>query len=264
MRNRDILGDKIVNYVRESIEYDKFNFVLGNRDINEGSVKKIKKSMQEYGWVGSAIDVNENYEIIDGQHRFTACKELGLPVRYVLTEGYGLKEIEITNVTGTRWGLMDYINMGANTGNSDYAIFRDMVETEKFTQSTIVMLFARHQGVSETDLKEIIKTGNFKASGLEQVRDFLDKAKDFFKIAKYKKYKDHEFLRAFVEVWELEGYDHEHMKKKIDPDKRGFMLKAQVDRHEYIKMLCHDIYNILSSKKIIYNAYDETFKVENR
>ena len=35
------------------------------------------------------IIVNENYEIIDGQHRYSASKELGLPIRYIVGEGYG-------------------------------------------------------------------------------------------------------------------------------------------------------------------------------
>ena len=41
----------------------------------------------------TVIIVNENYEIIDGQHRFEVIKELNLPLRYIICEGYGFAAI---------------------------------------------------------------------------------------------------------------------------------------------------------------------------
>lgn len=70
--------------MQESKEYNNFKFLSANRPIDYNHVNKIKKSLQEYGFLDSQpITVNSEMEIIDGQHRFVACKEMGLPIKFV-------------------------------------------------------------------------------------------------------------------------------------------------------------------------------------
>lgn len=80
-------------------DYEKFNHLSGNRIINELNLAKIKKSMEE-NFLISPILVNEHLEIIDGQHRLQAVKELGFPVYYFVNKGYGLKEVQALNSNG--------------------------------------------------------------------------------------------------------------------------------------------------------------------
>lgn len=60
-------------------EYHKFSFISTNRDINLSHVKNIMESIVEHGLL-EEITCNENYEIIDGQHRFKALQKLDLPI----------------------------------------------------------------------------------------------------------------------------------------------------------------------------------------
>ena len=53
--------------------YDMFKKIGGNRKINKANYAKIVKSMKEEQLI-IPIVVNERYEIIDGQHRYTACR----------------------------------------------------------------------------------------------------------------------------------------------------------------------------------------------
>ena len=69
--------------IKVTTNYDLFSFMPGNRDIAKKNmlVKSIEKiDLTEY----KPIIVNENYVIIDGQHRFMACKELEKPIYYII------------------------------------------------------------------------------------------------------------------------------------------------------------------------------------
>lgn len=92
---QELIGkDTVVNIVYETTDYDKFVIVDGNRIIDH--VEHIKQSMKEH-YVPNAILVNEKFEILDGQNRFKAQKELGKPVRYIVEEGLGIVDARAMN-----------------------------------------------------------------------------------------------------------------------------------------------------------------------
>ena len=65
--------------------YDQFVLLGNNRDVREGHVKAIMRSLEKNGnWtLRRPIDVNESFHVIDGQHRLEACTRLGIPVGYI-------------------------------------------------------------------------------------------------------------------------------------------------------------------------------------
>lgn len=87
--------------------YKQFKFIDGNRDVNHAA--KIKKSIEAVGFLMCPILVNEKMEIIDGQGRFTACKDMELPVYYVTQPGLGIEEVRQMNAVSTNWKLAEYI-----------------------------------------------------------------------------------------------------------------------------------------------------------
>ena len=72
------------NAKQQSTNYDEFRTLNANRNVSENHVKQIKAAIETVGNLTEVVPiiVNENKEIIDGQHRFEACKELGLPIFY--------------------------------------------------------------------------------------------------------------------------------------------------------------------------------------
>lgn len=68
--------------VRRTNDYDKFKFIEFNRPINKTHLATLKNKI-EHKDMQTIITVDYNYGILDGQHRFTAYKELGLPFNYV-------------------------------------------------------------------------------------------------------------------------------------------------------------------------------------
>ena len=104
-------------------DYDLFRKLIGNRDVDIKRIQKIKKSILEIGYVTSPILVNEKMEIIDGQGRFYALKELGMPIDYIVEEGLGYKECVGMNVYQTNWTAYDYIISYATRGYKSYEYF---------------------------------------------------------------------------------------------------------------------------------------------
>src|ERR1039458_10319262 len=84
MQHRRVVKTKAENTVQLYVtkNYDIFIRMIGNRPINESHVTHLKKKIQDEGNLTSEfpINLNEKMEIIDGQHRIMALKQLGYPV----------------------------------------------------------------------------------------------------------------------------------------------------------------------------------------
>lgn len=147
--------------IYETDEYNMFRFLEGNRDINHAN--KIIKSIEEIGLLLSPILVNEKYEIIDGQGTYTACKALGLPVRYVIQNGIGVKEAQYLNKFQTNWGINDYIHsysVGTERKDSFVNLTVVMKQFPEFDHNIII------RASSETGNRQVqgksIKDGDYQ------------------------------------------------------------------------------------------------------
>lgn len=110
-------------------DYSKFKYLLGNRNLTETRKKKIMNSIKKVGYVMNPIIVNEKMEIIDGQGRHAACKELGLPIYYVVAEGASTDECINLNIGQTNWGITDYVKFYADGGNENYKQLMQLINT---------------------------------------------------------------------------------------------------------------------------------------
>ena len=90
-----------VDYVYSTADYSAFKKLTGNRDILENRKNLIISSINERGWIRNPVVVNDNMEIIDGQGRFEALKELGLPIEYVVAHGATISDCIALNIKQT-------------------------------------------------------------------------------------------------------------------------------------------------------------------
>ena len=92
-------NDEAVKSIFKTYDYDKFTIMEDNRKIYDGHVKDMEDNISRIGYVsGKPILVNEKFEIIDGQHRYIACRDLNEPIYYSIEEGATASLAPDTNV----------------------------------------------------------------------------------------------------------------------------------------------------------------------
>lgn len=113
--------------VQKTIDYSKFRTLKGNRDVSPVRVAKIIKSIKNVGYVINPIIVNEKMQVIDGQGRLQALKELQLPVYYLVVPHTGIEECISMNIYQEKWSTIDYVKSYAKRGLSDYKTLLDAI-----------------------------------------------------------------------------------------------------------------------------------------
>lgn len=104
--------------LHETKNYDSFDFLSYNREINQSKVKSLMKSIRIHGLL-DPIKVSKDKKILDGQHRFIALRTLRLPIHYVVSNNYTVQHVPEINSTQTSWKLADYAKYQADRGNVD-------------------------------------------------------------------------------------------------------------------------------------------------
>jgi|TARA_R110000782_G_C14708658_1_gene402884 hypothetical protein len=108
--------------IKKSKDYSQFSFRQDNRPINIGHVHSLIKSIEIYG-LQDPIKVDLNGVILDGQHRFTALKNLGRSILY-FTVVTGSNDIIEMNTVRLNWQLSDYLNYYVKKDNPTYLKFK--------------------------------------------------------------------------------------------------------------------------------------------
>ena len=109
--------------LRATKDYRLFSVSKHNRDINPGHLRKLKPSMEEYGWIPAfpmlVRRTAKGLEILDGQHRFSVARELGLAVWFVeCDDGFN---IPLINASQVPWRTLDYAESFSKCGKGDYS-----------------------------------------------------------------------------------------------------------------------------------------------
>ena len=169
-------------------DYEKFTLLDFNRDVDSRHVKKLKDSISKFGYLHSnPIIVNSGFEIIDGQHRFVACKEMGLPIEYeVIVDANDSIMIDLNN-TAKGWTINNFINHYARkTKNQNYLRLQRLVSTTSLGPSVILGL-AKGTTCGGTD-SSAIRLGTLKFSLDDELRvtSYLKKVEKISKLLKQK------------------------------------------------------------------------------
>lgn len=113
-------------------------------------MRKIKLSIKEFGLIpGRPVLIDKDFNIIDGQHRFIAMKELDLPIPYQIIEGDVISKTMALNSNQSQWQLIDYVRSYAEQGNDNYRKLLKFDEKHKigFVPSLYLCFGPNYKGV---------------------------------------------------------------------------------------------------------------------
>jgi hypothetical protein len=230
--------------VHTTTDYFLFKSIDGNRNINKLHLSRLKDSMQK-NYLFTIILVNENYEIIDGQHRFTVIEELGLPLNYIIVKGYGLNEVHILNATSKKWDAQDYMEGYCNMGLKDYLIYRDFKNKYGFGHNeTMALLTNNNNNISGCKISSFYN-GEFEIINLpeaERKADLITAIKPYFE-----GYKRKSFILAMLKLLAHPNFEFTELivKLKIQPT----ALQNCSDINSYIALI-EEIYNYKRREKV--------------
>ena len=252
---------KVVNQVNETNDYSMFKTLEGNRHVNKLHVKRLKESFQK-SYLLSPIIVNEKFEIIDGQHRFEAAKQIGVPVNFLVAPNYGLKEVQMLNENMKNWGKLDYLNAYCDLKYPEYLKFRNFMrrfnEFGIAASETILTnkLSGGHENRSSSEFKsETNSRGTyairFFQEGDLEIPDYDLAVENAEKIMMMKPYYDgfnrNTFVRAMIGIFKIDYFNHAKLLERLNANPTALQHCANVTQY---KLLVEDIYNFRSREKV--------------
>lgn len=241
------MKDIIVNQVYGTTDYDKFSFLTGNREINQGNIIRLKKSMEQKQ-LQTPIIVNEKFEIIDGQHRFYVIKDLGLPLFYMIVNGYDLEECQTLNNNNLNWKNLNFIKSYAEIGNQHYVKFLEFMDMfpglGRIRTYTYILQGTLAVTASARGEVDKIKSGRFQIKDWNNAVETAQKLMGFKNCANV--FGSAIFIEAILKIIRCPKYDHERMMTKLSYQQTK--LVRCTSYKEYYALVS-EIYNYRTSEK---------------
>ena len=205
--------------------------------------------------LNSPIIVNEKYAIIDGQHRFTAQKELELPVRFIIEKGYGLKEVQILNINSKDWNATNFMESFVSQKKKHYIAYKKFHDKYPWNHQIIMALLDGRDNVTAGHLFKLFRNGKFKVKDLKNAHKKCEKIvavgnvhEEFSRFL----FKGRPFVNAMLKCFKHEDYDHNHFLKRLKTQKSKLVKCSTWS--DYIDVI-QSIYNYRTkySKRIALN-----------
>lgn len=141
-------------------QYELFKFKDENREINFNKVASLKSRLINDGRQIIPIIVNSNMEIIDGQHRFKALKELGWSIMYYIDDSVSSKDLISINNSQRNWGLNDFIHYHASLGTKTFVGLEKVCKQYEFPLKVVLSALSKGKYIKEHKIKD----GNLELS----------------------------------------------------------------------------------------------------
>ena len=151
--------------VEKTTNYSKFVFNYEQREISEKHVRAIAESIARHGYIHSkpvqVYKQGAHWVIVDGHHRFQACKALGIPVHYMVDDATAQEHMADENALVKKWTLQDFVKLYASRGNQNY--LKILYYVDRGIPLTIAVgMLAGHVGSSGSNIMNKVKNGRFE------------------------------------------------------------------------------------------------------
>lgn len=225
--------------IQVSSDYEAFKLMNANREQSRGHIETLKAAFEEMGNLTRVqpILVNEHMEIIDGQHRFTACKELGEPIYFTQVPGLGVSDARQMNILHRNWKLSDYAQSYADGGDRNYQRYMSMVESYGFSHSVILYYAKGYQGKG---LFREFRDGEFTIDGEAEgkARERLNNLGEVTELNTIATTAP--FAVAYLQAMNNAEFDHNRFIRRLELNPH--LLTRQAGPPEYLRVI-EDIYN---------------------
>ena len=228
-----------------------------NRDVLEGHVEKLKQLIQKHGYIKSLpIIVDPDGCIIDGQHRYLACKELKVEPTIVVEEDDFHNLVPVINANQKKWSFADFVKYYSNRGLEHFVILEQVCKAKGLSPSIVYAIIygkMEKQGIRKhgrMTKDHPLKDGTFKfpdtsEKGLKKLERKIDNILNLIHILQLPR--TDRLVLAITRLAQNPNFSFETMEKKIEYQRSRIFRCTTIA--EYTAMLT-SIYNYKNAKKI--------------
>ena len=228
---------------------EMFKIINYNRDIKEAEYKKVRDSIKSKNMLSlRPINVTRDMQVIDGQHRLRAAKELGLEIYYVIKEDFVPEDIIALNIQKP-WMAPDYFKFYVTNKYPDY------IKLDKFIKKHgITLIIALSMCIAgKHERNRSFREGTFKFLE-ESHEEQISKCMDIISLIQHLKGVNNSFYTRSGRFWSAvitmvrhPDFDFKLFKEKSQylPEKFG----PRASTEAYIEMF-ESIYNYKQRTKL--------------
>lgn len=243
MSKKENIKSDVVIY--STMDYKRFKFIDGNRYVNEKKVEKLIETINDGLDIlkYAPIIVDNEYGIIDGQHRYHVCLKLKRSVYYIIAPPKKITEIAKINSATDKWRMGDYLESYVSVMNRDYMELDQFTEIYNLPLGVAIALLGRGKAADGGHMLERFRNGYFKVNDRDEAHRIANLLMDYKKHTEL--FKQRQFVKAVNDISLHENYDHEKMMEKLEQSK--VEIKKESTVKDYVRQL-EGIFNFRNSK----------------
>lgn len=215
--------------IQSTQDYTLFKRIKGNREVSKPHVKRLLEAIKDdpQAITYNPIIVNEQMQVIDGQHRLKAIEKLELPVYFVKVDDLGLATVQKLNSLSKMWSPMDYARSFAENGKEDYRIYIDFKNKFKFNHDVVM----RYLALNEPMTTSLFKQGKFTIPNVARSYEFATYLQDLTQFYDRITFRNPAF--GFLIIVQSPNYEHKRMYRQMK--QYGHLLNEQPLANDYAR-----------------------------
>lgn len=238
-----------VGEVMKTYDLSIFKQLPGNRPPNLLHIKRLKQSMIDHGVLMCPIIVNENMEVIDGQHRLIAAQGLdGVPIYYIKADSYRLEQVHTLNMNQKNWSKKDFVDGYAEMGLEPYIKLKRFLEVNKdfdFQSCTFLVNNCTNNSLVIKTKINAIENGTFVGKDFDYAYELAEKIRRIGKY--YNRYFSKNFVQVMIQVLKNDKFDFDVFFHKLQ---YNYELLEKCAKAHHWKDAIEKIYNYKNQNKI--------------
>lgn len=228
-------------------DHGRFVHNSEQRNIDEKHVKRIMKSMVEYGFLPSKPlqcywSKDGKLVVVDGHHRLSAAKALGIPVHFVIETPESQSAMAAVNQIVKKWALKDFARLYASRGNRDYI---KLLEYEELgIPLTMAASMTYCNGAGSGSANHDIPTGKFTIKTTRVIDLVASVIQEFSQLNQAAG--SRAFIAAISKCVLCDEFDLQHFRKRL---RENIGMLEKTNNADQMLGLIETIYNFRTKDK---------------
>jgi hypothetical protein len=227
--------------IQKTKDYAIFKKVDLNRDVDMNHVKKLKRELEKENNLHlKPIICNADMEVISGQHRLEAAKQLGLDIYYIRDPNVSYEFILNDNSVQKSNSLKDVVDFWAKKDKK-----KDYIDLQKYmlrTRLSVKALMGLLFGTSGAVISDLLRSGKFiMPTSSDKIEKIVNGYLRFFDYCHSKKitplimFTGGQFTAGFRNLIIVDAFNEDIFYRKLD--QKWFDIRPQINATEWTRLL---------------------------